>query len=409
MKNEIWSQLYQDSAQLSKPAQARKLIPTDLQGELITTIRQVLNEFISRGNLHLGMKTYINHELRNDLSQKMMDNPPANYPDLKSWASAIFGKDKFGIVLNSLEAYSNDFAALAARLVKPLLEKAGLPLEGLSFLFFMGDYGFTPFGVHKESVGEEGFLFHLGPGTKQFYSWDDPEYNAIAHNTQVFHDFDEMLPKATCHELLPGDAMFVPHQVYHIANTSEFSISFVMDYINPPADRFENELAKLVSEENLTVQDSFLPPLHLNSPASEWSQMLNFQSIQEKAATAFRRKMLGYISNGGIQRPSLQVNKSLPNGAFSIAGQPIFPIQTDEQSADKMLIFARGHRIEVNQHPELAAIITGLNSGKSVSFEMLKNQLTPAWQLSEIFALIDKLSRIEAVSLIPDNSTQEEL
>lgn len=399
MNNEIWSQLYQDSAQLSKPAQARKLIPTALQSEIIATIRQVLNEFISRGNLHLGMKTYVNHTLRNDLSQKMMDKPPANYSDLESWATAIFGEDKFGIVLNNLEAYGNHFPELAARLVKPLLEKAGLPLQGLSFLFFMGDYGFTPFGVHKESVGEEGILFHLGPGTKQFYTWDDPEYNAIAHNTQVFHDFDEMLPKATCHELQPGDAVFIPHQVYHIANTSEFSISFVMDYINPPTDRFENQLAKIVSEENLTVQDGYLPPLNLSGPASEWSQMLNFQSICQKAATAFRRKMLAHISNGGLQKPSLQVNKPWPNGAFSITGKPIFPIQTDVQSAEKILLFARGHRIEVGQHPGLTAIISSLNAGKTISFEVLQDKLLPTWQLSEIFALTDKLSRIEAVSL----------
>ena len=38
---------------------------------------------------------------------------------------------------------------------------------------FIGNYGFTPFGVHKENIGEEGFLFHMGPGKKTFLHVED--------------------------------------------------------------------------------------------------------------------------------------------------------------------------------------------------------------------------------------------
>jgi len=109
-------------------------------------------------------------------------------------------------------------------IISPLLKKAGLPLGGLSFLFFMGNYGFTPFGIHKEAKGEEGFLFHLGPADKKFYTWDIEEYNKIEHNAKVFHEVDEMLPVAKCYELNRKSVMFIPHHLYHIGNTEDFSL-----------------------------------------------------------------------------------------------------------------------------------------------------------------------------------------
>ena len=254
MHSNSWNTFLNDTQQLTKPARATQLISKTDIVEIKLLIIDVLKGFLNKEDLHVGLKVYIDHTLRNDMIDEMAMNPPTVDGDLEEWSQHIFGNQKFGIVLVGLEQYSNAFSEKAATIVQPLLERAGLPLHGLSFLFFMGNYGFTPFGIHKESTGEDGILFHLGPGDKQFYTWDDPKYNAIEHNSEVFHNISEMLEDGQSYRLSSGDAMFIPHYVYHVANTPEFSLSFVLDYINPPKERFENELLQETAEEALSTQ-----------------------------------------------------------------------------------------------------------------------------------------------------------
>jgi hypothetical protein len=332
------------------------------------------------------------------MTDQMLLNPPSLNDTLESWSYKIFGKEKFGMVLNNLEEYSNSFSEKVAIIVKPLLERSGLPLGGLSFLFFMGNYGFTPFGIHKEAVGEEGILFHLGPGPKEFYTWDNSKYNAIEHNTEVFHNIDKMLPDAKRYNLEPGDAMFIPHQVYHIANSSDFSISFVMDYINPPTDFFENQLLKTAGEEDLLNNNTFQKPVNFKAPFSKLYTFLNQKSFQHKLETAFQRKVLCLKSNVGILHKSNSVNGvGFSNGDFSISSRVIFPLFIEELTNDKTIIYARGHRITKKYHPRLSQLIRELNEGSSLKIECLKKILLPIWDLIEILSIVQDLIRVDAI------------
>lgn len=402
MKNQIWEKLYHESSSLTRPVMAEGLIPENQIEEFKSLLLSIIREFLRKGDLHLGLKTYIDNIQRQEIPEIMASKLPQQDETLENWAYSIFGDQKFGVILNYLEDYSNEFSEKVAILIKPLLEKAGLPLEGISFLFFMGNYGFTPFGIHKENVGEEGVLFHLGPGEKQFYTWDKPEYNVIEHNSQIFRNIDEMLPESVSHNLKPGNAMFIPHQVFHVADTPEFSISFVMDYINPPMDRFENELLKAANEENIILQNNYQSPLKSSSKPTEWSQNLNQDSLQKKLEIALRRHILSLKSNGGIKRKS-KINNSahLPNGNFLIIGKSIFPIQYDKQLDGGFLLFARGHRIKSKDHPKLSLIIHRLNNGESFDLNAIQNLLLPDWDMVDIFSLIAELHKTETIEIQP--------
>ncbi len=389
MNSKAWKAFFEDTYKLSKPAQAKQLILIEDISEIELLLISVLNGYLAKEELNIGLKIYINNELRNDLIAKMAANPPKPEYSLESWTQQIFGDQKFGIILMGLEQYSNSFAEKAATISRPLIEVAGLPLNGLSFLFFMGNYGFTPFGIHKDAPGEDGILFHLGPGNKQFYTWDDPKYNAIEHHSKVFHNVSEMLSEGKAHELSPGDAMFIAHYVYHIANTPEFSVSIVLDYINPPKDRFENELIKETAEEGLSHQTEYEKPIKLDAPQSSLNDLLDMQSVQKKMEIAFARKILSLKSNGGIRKKSNKIRATIPpTETFSIKGKKIFPIYLDEQDPKSILIFARGHRIVKKPHPMLPKLIDQLNKGESISLATLRQLMEPSWSLIEIFSLI---------------------
>ncbi len=343
----------------------------------------------------------MDHTLRNDLVPKIALTRPQADQTLEEWALKVFEGGKFGLVFNSLEEYDNELAVIMSSITAPLIKTAGLPLGGLSFLFFMGNYGFTPFGIHKESKGEEGFLFHLGPGKKEFYAWDDEELNKIEYFTKVFHDeIDEMLPSSKKYLLTSGSAMFIPNQVYHIANTTEFSLSVVMDYINPSMDTLEKELAKAIASSKYTSVNinPYLSPVQLEDKQS--SQILNSDSIMSQFKRAFDRRLLRLKSNGGILKKSITNRKSrVPNGLFSISSKKSFPILLHETASKDVIVFARGHEISMKPHPQLQYVIDQLNSTNGISFTQLQGLLLPKWDMVDIYSLISKLLVAEAVEV----------
>lgn len=391
-----WKELVDISNQLEKPSQIHNLL---LEQDIIcfkNLIKEIINAFLERGEHHIGLKTYVNQELNHSIVEKMLGSPPKDFQSIEAWCKQIFGDDKFGMVLNTLEGYNNAFSEKAAELVGPLLQEAGLPLQGLSFLFFMGNYGFTPFGIHKESRGEEGMLFHLGPGKKTFYTWDSPEYNTIEHYQDSLKNIDEMLPSAKAYELNPGDVMFIPHQVFHIANSSEFSLSFVMDYINPQSDQFENKLLEAAAKEALVLKNDYQTPLQYES-----QDHIDKLAIIEKINIAFRRQLMELKSNAGILRKSLIINKNtLPNGNFQIKSKPIFPLFFDRQGDDKLIVFARGHRLIKPFHSNFEKLMNRFNLQETIQIEEIFQNLQPQWDMIDVLSFISDLNQIEAIDII---------
>ena len=207
-----------------------------------------------------------------------------------------------------------------------------------------------------------------------------------------------MLTEGKVFELEPGDAMVIPHYVYHIGNTPKFSLSFVLDYVNPPKDRFENELLKETAEEVLLNHVEYEKPIKLNAPQSVLNDVLDLHSIKKKMEITLARKILGLKSNGGIRRISNKTSARIPSmEAFSIKGKEIFPIYLDIQDTKETLIFARGHRIVLKNHPMLPQLIGQLNKLEYITLTSIRQLMEPIWDLVEVYGLIQKLLSVEAI------------
>lgn len=408
-----WENLYNKSNQLTKPFSIDNLLSDNEIIDLQKTVINILNCFLDKGELHKGIKIYIDKILRNDFVDKMMKTRPKENESLEEWSTKIFGEDKFGIVFNSLETYDNTIGEIMCSIVAPLIKKAGLPLGGLSFLFFMGNYGLTPFGIHKEAKGEEGFLFHLGPKKKEFYAWDIDKLNRIEHNTKVFHEeINDMLPSSKKYVLNSGAVMFIPNQVYHIANTEAFSLSIVMDYINPSRDSLEKELAKEICTQDYSQNETktYFNPIQMSNNGKSIGNSLDAKSIMMKFRNAFDKRVLKLVSNGGLLNQSIKnYKKSLPNGEFRLKGKKVFPIYLSEIGESTTLILARGNEITKKSNPNLQNIISNLNKGEILTFESLKNYLLPDWDLAELYSFVYDLIVIEAIEIIELNTTTNQV
>jgi len=125
-----WKNFYETTAGLKKPGSVSALIGAEDQLALITIVKTVLIQFLRKGELNQGLKIFIDGELSNHFASKMQARPAQEEESLEDWCSVIFGDRKFGLVFNSMEAFSNEIAEKMCGLVHPLLEQAGIPLGG---------------------------------------------------------------------------------------------------------------------------------------------------------------------------------------------------------------------------------------------------------------------------------------
>ena len=397
-----WENLYISSQRLTQANSSDDMFSDDDIVSLSNLVKKVIVKFLENGVLHQGIKVYVNRKLDNEAVQKMAERKPREEETIEEWCNEIFGEDKFGVIFNSLERYDNEFAEKMCSIVSPLLKKAGLPLGGLSFLFFMGNYGFTPFGIHKEAKGEEGFLFHLGPADKKFYTWDIEEYNKIEHNAKVFHEVDEMLPASKCYDLKPKSVMFIPHHLYHIGNTEEFSLSVVMDYINPSRAHLENTIAKeIATQKGKSVKSNdYINPIANNGSGVNMENLLDSSSWESRYRSSLERMIKRLRSNSGVLKPAIIDNsKFFPGDKIKIKGKQVFPLIEFIDDNNDFYIMARGHEIRLKPHPNLSNIINKLNRQEWVDINELNEELQPDWDMVDVFGFVNYLWSISAIEI----------
>ena len=90
-----WEDLYAKTNRLNRPFSIDNLLTEKEILELEKTIIKILNIFLDRGELHKGIKIYVNKILRNDIVDKMLKIRPAENESLGEWSMKIFGKEKF--------------------------------------------------------------------------------------------------------------------------------------------------------------------------------------------------------------------------------------------------------------------------------------------------------------------------
>ncbi len=397
--SDCWNQLYSDSEKLTKATSLQEVFTDEDISFIENRLKTILTRFLEKGELHKGIKIYIDKKLSNHYTEQMALYKPNAEESLENWCTSLFEDQKFGVVFNSLESYDNQLTERMCSIIQPLIEKAGIPLGGISFLFFMGNYGFTPFGIHKEAMGEEGFLFHMGPSNKTFYTWDIEELNAIEHNTEVFHNVDEMLPQSESYELKPKSVMFIPNYLYHIANTEEFSFSVVMDYINPSRNALELMIAKQITKEenDLSKSKSYVSPIR-PSEKLDWNLILDRTTWEEKYAFSMKRHIARLQSNSGILLPAIkEYDNCIVTEEFSIKGKKEFSLVYYVDQNKQHYVMARGNEIPVKENVHLIPMLNDLNSGKVFLFEELKKELLGDWEIHHLYEFIDQLIKFSAI------------
>lgn len=361
MHSQKWDELLEKTSMFIQPAMVSGILKDSHVNDYTALIKQVLIAFSTKQNPFNGLKVFIGGQQSNAHNSLVIDSPPKIDEDLQDWAARVFKGEPFGLIMNFLEDYSNDLIQTAAVEFEPILQKFGQPLGGFSLLFFMGDYGYTPFGVHKGSPGEDGILFHLGPCEKVFYLWDTDEYNSLTNYAPYYKDVEKILFAAQKHVLKPGDCISFPADVFHLAHTPSFSVSMVLDFRKPSKNRLKKVLLEKVElndlESNLFIDAS------LKIDKEGLIEDLGFKSDLIWALTKHLNQLK---SNGGFSKPSIKINvlSGIISETILTLKKPFQIVQSNVSGSD--YLFARGHEFQFNLNESCQNAITILNDFKEL-------------------------------------------
>ncbi len=371
MQTNRWNEAWTHTKGMSKPLCQKSMIPAEDLLFLNNCYKRVFQDFARQGQGHLGLKVFIDQQRDYEATHTLMENPPRDDESLEEWGKRVFEGKKFGIILNDIQTYSPELMVYMAGFLKPLLQTAGLPTGGLGLLFFVGNYGFTPFGVHKENKGEEGLLFHIGPAKKTFYTWKTEDYQRISNNS-IAYPPDELMDTAIPHELEPGDMMCIPSDVYHIGHTGDFSISMVLDFLNAPQAQLKLKMATAIEE--LMADDKGSHPLStlpFRNLSKAEEALINVVSLDDPLRRAAREHIMKLESNGGFYTPS-QTNHKVENVeslTFWKLKKPFpMPFYTYQ---GQVIVYARGHRIKWPDEPSLIESLKKWNMEETVQIKDL--------------------------------------
>lgn len=378
---------------------------------LYNGVTETLYRRINDSMLNKGFRLWLEGEqVNNKLTEDIFkQNPPKNEEDMVEYCERIFNK-KFGIIMNNNEAFSNQLASRIYEMLEPLFEIAGIPPLGNEITVFIGNYGWTPLGIHKDHKGENVIHFHLGPGRKQIYTWDDAEYEKlVGKNVYNNKNIEPILNKATKHDFGTGDIFYMPWYENHVGYTEDISIGVSLWFKSTDNYDYSKKIIQHFISQFLPIDNKIIPPQinYLeNHDTYENFKNIIFSSLDktEYALDDFLKKIyLDYkhtlISNGGWSTVPLENNIEILEDDFlkekTITIVKPFKIIFENYKNEKLYIFVRGNRISIKFFNDFVVLIEHLNKNEKLAInKLLENISIPEEPFLYVVLLLYKFNGI---------------
>jgi hypothetical protein len=381
--------------------------------ELSKLAREVLRNLMLAKGTSGGFRIWVSDEHgvvpvepSTEYSQIICTNPLEEDESLADWAKRVFGSKRFGIILNDGEMYSAEMNRRLAMMIRPLLDTIGMPLTGVTTAYFVGNYGYTPIGIHQDKVGEDVFHFHLGPGPKTMYTWDQDLYKEIS-GVPNNHDVEPLLHRADKYDFGTGDIYFMPWDKFHVGYSGDLSLGVSVWLNSPTPAAFIRRVARAILGEITPVRDPLVMKKTVLSPDKgvpgdmkifeeiapfvKLDESMADLSLQEFMHVSVENYRLGLLSNSGftlLQQPTNHPWELLRGQTVRLV-QPFRMYHT--RFKNKLYMFIRGYKIELNYHPALPEMLNALNLGTDYRVDDLIQPLLEDWPEAVAFQVLNIL------------------
>ena len=327
------------------------------------------------------VRLFIKDKLSTDVFKTMMlNNKPKSEETVEDWAYRIFKDQPFAIVINEAEAVDDKLSRKLVPFLDEFLSKYGYPVGGLELGVFIGNYGYTPFGVHHDREIEGFFHFFLGPNTKRMYYWTEEEYlKANGGSLEFNKDPVSILESASTFELKPGDLFYMPGNGFHIGDSPKLSIAVVLISRRYGSIHLTRDIIRLLGDELTSAENRREMPCKIpyTTDLPEIPQGFVHESlppfaqdvrlcdyIDEKVRMVERQRFSNYGLVPSAKRADVPEREIREQTIASVKG---FTIYVDRSElSESIRILARGHSLQTKDHVLLKSLIGELNRGQAI-------------------------------------------
>jgi len=324
-----------------------------------------------------------------------------NHPidkDIELWGQEVFKDKKYGLFINYANRYNEELAQKVHQYVEPYLQSFGIPMRGMSTTIILGNYGWTPLGIHSDEEGEYILHFHLGPGEKDMYIWEKETGKKLGYKKgEKIENTDKYLKnydhKST---FKTGDLFSMPGRCIHIGNTKEFSIGLVIEFNNLTKREFAERLwfrlgDQLFSKTFRGKEAIILPPYKAENHDVFIENLIreikhyNIDPrtfLKEALRKIYRDHKYSLFSNAGFSVPSTPQKETIKVDEITsdkriICKQPFKIMYYREK--EKLYVFVRGSKIVINYHEDISLLIDEINKGQPIQISEIEKRSFCDW------------------------------
>lgn len=388
-----WDDFLSSTQNMSQTAVIRNGMPKEETALMQQYILEILADIAKLRTNKFGYRVYIDGvQLENNDMIQVYDSPPKKDETLAEWVNRAFGERKFGMIINQGERFNLELSKLIAFKLKPLLDKIGMPTEGIIFTLFIGNYDSTPLGIHLDLPGKSVIHFHLGPGSKTMYTWDTKEYlDLVGEEKYNNQNINKYLPFANKHHFDEGDIYFMPEDTYHVGTQEGLSVAIACWCYNRSNQDFAQRLQSLLLEQYLKKVDENLKPD--SNPIDNVSaldktldlfdipaalEQLNFKDLMKET---YRDLRYSLYSNAGYRTSPFLKAESISfdlNDIIEIE-KPYKILYKESLDTQKLQLFIRGTKFELNNFDGIKTLIDEINTDKPIVVKDALSILDKNW------------------------------
>lgn len=328
-------------------------------------------------------RVYIDGMLSPQYENEVLYTKPHPDEGFEAYVNRATDGHKFGIVINGAEQWSDTLARLAARVFAPVIEAKGAWRSTVEVTLFIGNYGFTPFGIHIDDPYTSVVHFHAGPTTKDMTLFGVEEFHRLNGKRKNCFQPQTLIPHGRTFAIQAGDLFLLPPHYYHIGSTEGFSIGVAFALSKYPGSSMAKQiLQRAIGEERMAGE---LGQVIARAQASgetlaDWLR----RAGNEHAAQARSRRQLRY-SFGRTCEPDMA-----PQHLW--VRDPDFPL-TQIEEGDDLLLFVRGNRVRLARS-ELTRRLVAALPHSAFSIEQMYRTLRGSVSVDALSAVMRQLARL---------------
>lgn len=385
-----WDELLTRTEGLQKSAVLRKFFgaPPIREEELLDIFRQVSSRYT--GELLSTLRAYQGGR-REELEHRALSTPPSAGANLKMWFEEVFTGLPAALILNRAERYSARVANLAASFNYALSGGEPHMLYDVECVLLIGDYGYSPFGVHLDYGTTRVVHIPLTAEPKTMLLWTEAEFvNATCGRTPCFN-LDPLLPSAERHSFSAGDVFYLSSDRYHVGHSSRLTAT----------------LAVVLTQHNQSPQLSQLSAALSATFGPNWAEtdMVRQLRVHELCQLERTHASLRRLSNVGLCSEVELDGDSLPSDADQML-RVVRPFRFMYSEQFGLTVYVRGTSFSLpagtdKRHVRsICELLEILNTGESLSVNIAA-RIARTLSHDAIAYLFDLFARRHAIEAVP--------